>query len=170
MFKFPDDIVIVHRDRSDETDFIYPCDERLAACITKAINYSLGYLRLERVKNAFMSYAVGHSRSQPNAWYKDAVYGYKDMNNVVSGFTTTVVANSFFLICNDSTMTNPDCLAGTANREWRGRFSPRDHCISVNAAVRERRSNPRPSRWINAKKRELESWRYGCSSNKSKTL
>ena len=148
---FPDDIVIVHRDRSEVPDFIYPCDERLAACIVKSINYSLGYLRLERVKNAFVSYALEHSRSQPNAWYKDAVYGYKDVNDVVFGFITSIVA-SFFLLCNDSTMTNPDCLAGTANREWCGRFSPRDHCISVNAAVRERPSNPRPSRWISANK------------------
>lgn len=159
MFKTPDDFVIVHRARSGEPDFIYPCDERLAACIARSVNYSLGYLHLERVKNALVSYALGHSRSQPNAWYKDPVYGYKDINDVVFHFTTSVVAN-FFLICNDSTITNPDCMAFTANREWRGRFSPRDHCISVNSAVRERPSNPRPSRYVNAKTRirELAIW------------
>ena len=151
MLRTPGDFVIVHRDRSGEPDSVYPCDGRLAACIAKSINYSQGYLHLARVKHAFESYAVEHSQSEPNAWYKDPVYGYKDMSHVVSDFTTSILA-SFFLICIDAGMTNPDCLGFTPNREWHGRFSPRDHCISLNAAVRERPFSPRPCCLVDAKK------------------
>lgn len=168
MFKSPKDFVIVHRDGSAQPDYIYPWNGRLAACITKSIIYSLGYLRHPRVKNALVSYAVGHSRFERNAWYKDPVYGYKDMNQVVSDFITYVSAN-FFLICIDSTINNPDCLGATANREWNGRFSARDYCISLNAAVRERPPSPRPYCLIKAEK-IIESWRYGCSSDESSTL
>ena len=150
------DFVIVHRDRSEEPDSIYPCDGRLSACVTLSINYSLGYLLLPRVRGCFVKYADAHSRFEHIAWYRDPVHGYKNTDDLVSGFITTVLAE-FFLICIDSTMTNPNSISGVANRAWRGRFSARDHCISLNAAVRERPSSPRPYCSMNAKD-IIESW------------
>ena len=168
MLKTPDNFIIVHRDSSAQPDSIYPPDGRLAACIAKSINYSQGYLRLARVQDAFISYAEEYAQLEPNAWYKNPVCGYKNVQHVVIDFINTVLAD-FFLTCIDSTITNPNCLAGTGNREWHGRFSPRDHCISLNASVRERPSSLRPYRLINAK-RDVESRRHGCSSDESNIL
>ena len=163
--KSPDNFDIVHRGTAAQPDSIYPSDSRLAGCVGLAINYSQSLLQLARVQNAFASYAKGYTQSEPNAWYKNPVHGYNSPRLLVSDFINTVMAD-FFLTCIDSTITNPDCLGATANREWHGRFSPRDHCILLNASVRRRPSSPRPCCSINAK-RNLESWRYGCSSDES---
>ena len=147
----PDNFVIVHRDRSAKPDFIYPPDSRLAACIARSINYSQGFLRLARVQDTFMSYAKDYTQSEPNAWYKDPAYGYKNIEHLVSDFINTLRAD-FFLTCIDFSITNPNLLGGSANREWHGSFSPRDHSIILNGSVRERPSSSRPSCLIDAKR------------------
>ena len=143
MLKTPEDFVIIHRDRSEEPDSIYSCDGRLAACVSLSINYSLGYIFLPRVQNALVQYAVEHSRFEQNAWYKDPVHGYQKMEDLVTDFTNSIIADHF-LICIDSTITNPDYLSFTASREWDGRFRARNHCISLNGPVRDRPSSPKP--------------------------
>ena len=143
MLKASDKFVIVHRAKDAGPDSIYPPDGRLAACISVSINYSQGYFQLPRVQAAFLSYAIEYARTNPNVWYKDPANGFKDIEHVVSDFFS-IVSAEFFLISIDFSITNPDCVAGTAHREWHGRFSPRDHCISLNGPVSERLSCLRP--------------------------
>ena len=150
---------IVGRDRSGQPNFIYPNDSTLAICITKSINYAKGYLRHAGVQDSFLRYVMDHEQTVPNTWYKDA--GYQDAPHVRDHFNSSIFPY-FCLIVIDHTITNPDCLGRLIDREWDGLFNIRDHCIVLNALVRERGSSPRPHCIFNAD-RSIESERHDPS-------
>ena len=137
MYEETSRFTIVHRDSSGHPIFIYPHDRETAECLAKSINYSKGYFCLARVQSALLAFATEHEQSEPNAWYKDPVDGFVTVQDATVHFIDTIFPY-FCMVAVDSTIRNLDCLGGQASGKWDGRFDPRNHCILLNASVRER--------------------------------
>ena len=153
--------IIVQRDSSGQPIGIYPHDSDTAVCIVMAIEHSKGYFNVFRVREILRVHTEAHGLSEPSAWYQDSRPGYKSALDAKDRFFGSIF-DHFCMLAVDPTINNPDCLGGQANGKWDDRFDPRNHCILLNASVRDKGSSLRPFYIINAN-RSIESQRYGCS-------